>query len=377
MVGRGLYPLPTFYMERRLLEKSGYWYRGAAAPRWYKASVRLSLWGCEVRGHRRTLYLPGRTGPRIQSALGPRVTHAVHGSWSFLIGLFGLVFIFYDSGVVGAVGEKSTEPVVAEVNHVPITARELERAVSEIVPRISGHRSLSEGRMKEFHRQALEEIIEQELIFQEARRLRITVDREAIEAELSKIRRRFPSDRAYREGLLSEGLTPKEVQDGVERFLLVQRAIRQEVEGRVSVPEEGLERYYQGHREQFVLPEQVRLRQILVRVDPGATSEGWDAAYRRAIQLVQEAKKGKDFVKLAREFSDDEGTKGEGGDIGFVHRGQMKVGPVEERAYSLGMGEISEPIRTIYGYFIIRVEGRKPQRQLEFSAKTVFWTSQS
>jgi parvulin-like peptidyl-prolyl isomerase len=127
-----------------------------------------------------------------------------------------------------------------------------------------------------------------------------------------------------------------------------------------------LEGYYQGHREQFVLPEQVRLRQILVHVDPEGSSEDWDKAHRRALQLLEKAKRGRDFAELAREFSDDEQTKGEGGDIGFVHRGQMRVGPLEERAYSLGVGEISEPIRTLYGYFIIRIEGRKPQRQLEF-----------
>jgi parvulin-like peptidyl-prolyl isomerase len=280
--------------------------------------------------------------------------------------LLALVLLLYAYGAAGAVKEESAEPIVAEVNRVPITVRDLEQAVSEIVPRISGHRRLSEGRMKELRLQALKGLIEQELVIQEARRLRLTVEREAIEAELSKIRGRFSSDRAYREGLVSEGLTPEKVQRGVERYLLVQRAIRQEVEERVSIPEEELERYYQDHREQFILPEQVRLRQILVRVDPNAASGGWDKAYRRALHFVEEAKSGKDFAELAREFSDDVQTKEAGGDLGFVHRGQMRVGAVEERAYSLEIGKISEPIRTLYGYFIIRVEDRRPQRQLEF-----------
>jgi len=271
-----------------------------------------------------------------------------------------------DSGSSG-LKLKNTVSVIARVNGVPLFMGDLEVKVEKIIPRFSGHRILSEDRMKAVWKTALIEMVEEELIFQEGKGLEISVQAKEINQEVYAIKNRFPSERAYEKKLKQEGLTEKKVREGVERFLLIQKTLLREVEAHVSIKERELERYYTEHREQFILPEQVRLRAILVGVKPSAEDVEWIEGYERALGLVERLNGGEDFSSLAREFSDDPQTRESGGDLGFVHKGQVKVQALEEEASQLGIGEVGAPIRTLFGYFIIRLEDRKPERQLTYS----------
>ncbi len=119
---------------------------------------------------------------------------------------------------------------------------------------------------------------------------------------------------------------------------------------------------YKAEPERFQEPEQVHASHILVGLDERTEEE----AIALAKELRERAAKGEDFGELAKEFSDDSSASRNAGDLGFFPRGQM-VKPFEEVAFGMTKaGEISEPVKSRFGYHIIRYEGRKPAGKKPF-----------
>lgn len=266
---------------------------------------------------------------------------------------------------------KTNPDLVAKVNGAVITVKMLNQAMEERIP-ATGHRTLSEKRLAEIKKQELDKLIIRELLLQEAQRRGIKADSGEVESELSKIKGRFPSEKEFRRALHRQGLTPTDVHKGLERHLLIQKLL-EKVHSTVTVSPEELKRYYDEHPDQFVLPEAVRLRQILIKVDPGGSRQDWEEGQKKARDLVAQARQssassgGSDFAGLARQYSEDETTRSQGGNSGLLHRGMMEVKEVEEAAFTLPVGEVSQPIQTLHGYLIIKVEERQPAKQLSFS----------
>ena len=102
----------------------------------------------------------------------------------------------------------------------------------------------------------------------------------------------------------------------------------------------------------------VRASHILIKVDPNALPKDTVVAYNKALQIRTEALKG-NFSDLARKNSEDPSAKDNGGDLGFFTSMQM-VYPFESAAYSLKPGEVSMPVRTRFGYHIIKVTDTRP-----------------
>ncbi len=120
-----------------------------------------------------------------------------------------------------------------------------------------------------------------------------------------------------------------------------------------STPKE-IEDYYQNNQEKFGQPKRVKVRHILIRAD-AKDAEASAVARKKAESLREEVAKGKDFAQLAKQSSEDPGTKDRGGELGYVTRGQL-VPEFEQAAFSLKVGEISSVIQTPYGFHILRVD---------------------
>ena len=152
-----------------------------------------------------------------------------------------------------------------------------------------------------------------------------------------------------------------EVRDQINFFkdnLLASLYIRQEVLGKISIPEEDLKKYYESHKDEFKTPEMVSVRHILVKVDQSAPEKDKKAAKKKAESILKKIKSGEDFAKLAAEVSDDPGSKQKGGELGFFPRGRM-VKPFEDAAFALKPGQVSGLVTTQYGYHIIKLDERK------------------
>jgi peptidyl-prolyl cis-trans isomerase D len=122
----------------------------------------------------------------------------------------------------------------------------------------------------------------------------------------------------------------------------------------VSISSKEIENYYQTNLEKFRQPKKVKVRHILIKADP-KDPEAVAVAKKKAESIREEALKGKDFAQLAKQYSEDTGTKDKGGELGFITPGQV-VPEFEKAAFSLKPGGISEVIQTPYGFHILKVE---------------------
>ena len=128
------------------------------------------------------------------------------------------------------------------------------------------------------------------------------------------------------------------------------------------MPPSEIERYYRANEAQFTTPEQVRASHILLK------TEGKDeaAVKAKAEALLKQAKSGADFAALAKKNSEDEGSAAQGGDLDYFGRGRMAK-EFEDAAFSLPPGQISDVVKSPFGFHIIKVTDRKPEtkRSLE------------
>jgi peptidyl-prolyl cis-trans isomerase C len=129
-----------------------------------------------------------------------------------------------------------------------------------------------------------------------------------------------------------------------------------------------LKAYYEAHKAEY---EQIHARHILIRMQgsplplPAGQKDLTDAeALAKALEIREKIVQGADFADLARAESNDAGTNFKGGDLGILKPGQT-LPSFEEVAFALPEGEISQPVKTNYGYHLIKVEEKKPTRSFE------------
>jgi len=133
-----------------------------------------------------------------------------------------------------------------------------------------------------------------------------------------------------------------------------------EFEGQVSITDQELNDYYEDNSEKYKQQHQVNARHILFKLKEDATKEEEKKIKEKASPVLEKARKGEDFASLAKEYS--EGPSGEkGGDLGYFQKGQM-VKPFEEVVFKMKKGEISDLVRTPFGYHIIKMEDIKEEK---------------
>ncbi len=132
----------------------------------------------------------------------------------------------------------------------------------------------------------------------------------------------------------------------------------------MEVTDAQLQQYYDSHKDQFRTPERVRVRHILLMTQ-GKPKEQVDKIKLQAEDLLKQIKAGANFAELAKKYSEDPGSKANGGDLGWVVRGQT-VKNFENTAFSLKPGEMSNVITTEYGFHIIQVMEKQDARLQPF-----------
>ena len=209
---------------------------------------------------------------------------------------------------------------LARVNGHVITLEEFEQEM-ERLPEPAKLQMISDDERRKF----LQELINQELLLQEAKKRRLH-ENEEILTDVEK----------YKKGLIINAL-------GEELCL-----------GKDEVSDEEMEAYYQENKKEFVL-EQVWIRHILLKT------------LEEAKEIKKRLHQGEDFVTLAKQYSIWPPTKMKGGDLGYIKRG-MAHKSFEEAAFSLKKpGDLSDIVKTEFGYNIIRLEDKIGPRQLTFS----------
>lgn len=218
-------------------------------------------------------------------------------------------------------------------------------------------------------RQTLDDLIDLQLILQAAARDTTLMPADAIIEDrvneaVANVEQQVGGSRALQEALARDGMTLTEFRETYRsdiritqtRQLFLQRRL---ADARpVVITDEEMRAFYEAQRAQLQdRPELISLEQILIR--PTAPDSAWTAARQIADSLVVRIRSGADFAELAREYSDDPGSAANGGDLGWFRRGNM-VPEFENVAFRLPDGQVSFPVRTDYGWHLIRVERSRP-----------------
>jgi len=130
----------------------------------------------------------------------------------------------------------------------------------------------------------------------------------------------------------------------------------------VTVTESEIQQEFNWRADEFAVKEAVHARHILFRLPPGAKPEDEQAIKARAEEVRAKIVEGSNFADLAKEYSEDPGSKINGGDLGFFEKGKM-VPQFEEAAFALKPKTVSEPVKTPFGYHLIYVEERREARE--------------
>lgn len=264
-----------------------------------------------------------------------------------LVGFFG-ISIFYGLGQYKSSSQRQTY-YMAEVNKSGITSNQLQSA---FLKAISGYddatlSSLDQSAIVSFKKNILDQLINTELLYQQAQKEKIKISNDEINLEIDKIKDNFSSPEEFNEALKANNITLVRLKEDIKRQLMI-NSVLEETRNQVSISDEELLEYYNENKESFLEPEQVHARHILVETEEEANN------------LLLQLKEGlTDFAELAKEKSIGPSAPS-GGDLGFFARGQM-VKEFEDAAFSLEPGKISEVVQSQFGYHIIKCEEKKEE----------------
>ena len=250
------------------------------------------------------------------------------------------------------------EPV-ATVNGQVVHRDELERLTEAFLSTNNRSlKSLSVADQKRAYRQILDGIIIDHLIT--AQDANETLPPDSVDARLELLRRQYPDAAAFDADLKRNGQTLDQVRTTIRNELLREHWIDRQIADETVVTPAEVEKYYQaGPPDKFDEPEKVAASHILIKVRRDAPPEEALAAENRANDAAEHLKKGENFEDVALAFSNDPNVKKNKGSLGLFSR-EAVMPEFAAAAFALKPGEISAPVRTQFGYHVIKVTDRKP-----------------
>lgn len=147
--------------------------------------------------------------------------------------------------------------------------------------------------------------------------------------------------------------------------ILVEIVISNRIDMITPVPEDEVQSYYDSHPDEFIQGELVKTQHILIRTSKDASPEEQTKAMEHITEIQERLQQGESFMELAKEFSEDPGSKDKGGDLGYFGKGHM-VPEFENAAFSTAIGQVSSPIKTQYGFHLIKVNDKTESMKIPF-----------
>jgi peptidyl-prolyl cis-trans isomerase SurA len=253
------------------------------------------------------------------------------------------------------------DQVVAVVEDEAIFQSDIEMMISQFMFQ-QGRTNLSETERQEMYDRILQESINEKLVIAQAGRLDVNVPFSAVEERVNQAiaenKRALGSEEAFNHQLEREGFTLEDLKrlyrEQIRNRMLVEEVLRMEVDrGQILITDDDLQAFYKEKESQFPpRPAVVHLKTIFIGFE---TSESVQKdAKARIDDIYRQAKQGTSFAELAKKYSEDPSAP-LGGDLGFIKPEDLADPAVAAVAATLDVGEISEPVKTAYGYHIIQV----------------------
>lgn len=244
---------------------------------------------------------------------------------------FIIVVLFIAIGIFLSAG-LSKDKAVAKINGDSISKDELYDVMVE-----------------QYGAAAVEQLIADKIVASEAKKEKVTVTDKELNSEVDKLKESYGGEDVFDQMLASNNTSLDALKEDLKNYLTLRKLLIPQIE----ITNEELKTYFDENKDSLGEAEQVKASHILV------------ADEATAKEIKQKLTDGADFAELAKEYSTDEGTKENGGELGFFGRGTM-VTEFEDVAFALPVNEISEPVKTDYGYHIIKVEEKKESKEANF-----------
>ena len=194
--------------------------------------------------------------------------------------------------------------------------------------------------------EALSALIDNKIIEMEADKKKVTVSDKEIDAELQVYTDSYGGEEALQSVLDQTGITVDALKTDIESYIKLEKLL----EPLIEITDEELQAYFEENKESFNEPEQVQASHILLEDEATAN----EVAERLAAE--------EDFTELAKEYSTDTATAANGGELGYFTKGEMAE-EFENKAFSMEIDSISEPVKTEFGYHIIKVTDKKDAKE--------------
>lgn len=254
--------------------------------------------------------------------------------------------------------------VVASVNGTDISRTQLQEIFNAAV-QSSGMKvaDLSTAQQLGGYTQLLNDLIDRQLLLGAATKEEISD--EDVQAEIKKFKSQFPDEAIFEAQMKQAGMTNEKLQNDVREEL----KIRRWMESQIKAPEitnADAKSFYESNIKEFEQPETVKASHILFMVDADAPADVVKQKEEAAKKAATRAKNGEDFTTLAKELSEEPGASESGGDLGFFPKDRM-VPEFANAAFAQNLNEISEPVKTQFGWHIIKVTDKKAAGTVPFN----------
>jgi peptidyl-prolyl cis-trans isomerase C len=260
--------------------------------------------------------------------------------------------------------------VLAKGKGVEVTRGQLDDEVIRVKAQAAAHnQNIPPEQMGRLERQILDQLIQVQLLQTKATDADKAAGKALAEKRFEEAKTRLGSDEALNRQLTLMGATREEMLAKWIESATAEAVLKREL--KVSVTDADAKKFFDDNPARFEEPEMVRASHILLNtIDPKTHSELTEdqktAKHKEMEGLLKRARAGEDFAKLAKEYSEDPGSKDKGGEYTFP-RGQMVPVPeFEAAAFSLSTNQVSDIVTTQFGYHIIKLNEKIPAKKVEF-----------
>lgn len=253
---------------------------------------------------------------------------------------------------------------VATVNGQKISKADLEKAFGQAANSAGVKpEDLSDEQKLAGYRQILDDMILDKLVEEKSKA--IQVSKADVDAELAKIKGQFENEEEFKQQLQRLGQTPEEFATNLESMLRQRKWLEGQVGDKGTATEADAKAFYESNAKEFENPDLVAASHILFMVPEDAPEDVVKQKEKAAKDAEARAKKGEDFNALAKELSEEPAAKQSGGDLGLFAKEDM-VPEFAAVAFAQKVGDISDPVRTKFGFHVIKVTDKKAAGKIPF-----------
>ncbi|MED4073001.1 foldase protein PrsA [Priestia endophytica] len=196
---------------------------------------------------------------------------------------------------------------------------------------------------------AVDTLITEKIIDKEAEKEDIKITDKQVNQELDDLKEQYGGEDTFNQTLEASGVTLSSLKEDIKKNKEIEELLRPSI----KITEKEMKEYFNENKDSFAQAAQVKASHILVDDE------------KTAKEIKEKLDKGEDFATLAKKYSTDTATSESGGELGYFEEGTM-TDEFDKKAFSMKKGEISDPVKTDYGYHIIKVEDVKEAKQASY-----------